>query len=125
MKKIILLTVLCFAYIAILGCSKNQADDYTSNVDCTNVVAATNTYDGSIKTIVDASCAYTGCHSASSAESGVDLSTYAKVKDEFTNGNSLCTIYHDCEAMPKGTAKLSDAIITQITCWVKEGCPQS
>jgi hypothetical protein len=126
MKKMFLL-VLAFVAVILTSCKNdnaNEASFYTAAADCSAVVASTNTYDQSVSAILNASCAYAGCHDNNSKEAGVILDTYASAKASFLDGKSLCTIHHDCKKMPEGGSKLSDAIIEQLTCWVKEGCPQ-
>ena len=105
------------------ACSKDNTS-YTDNVDCSGISADQNTYNKSVKAIVDGSCAFSGCHDSKTAAEGIDLSTYAKVKEEFVNGDALCTIYHDCKPMPQGSDQLEQEVIDQLTCWVKNGAPQ-
>lgn len=112
--------------LTIVACeneSENNASYYTANATCDSTSLAA-TYTNSIGDILDGSCSYNGCHSTTTAKEGVILDNYADAKDEFTNGESLCTINHDCTPMPEGSAKLDDATIALLTCWVKNGCPE-
>ncbi len=121
MSKKLFLVVIMGALMA--ACSKDT-NSYTDNVDCSKVNADQNTYTKSVKSIIDGSCAYSGCHDSVTAAEGINLSTYAKAKNEFVSGDALCTIYHDCKPMPQGSDKLEQAIIDQLTCWVKNGAPE-
>ncbi len=123
-------TIFAFALFSLsLGflvssCEKDSSGvDYTANADCSAIVAADNTYTNSIKAIMDNNCATAGCHNATTAAEGVDLSTYAKTKNAFQKKDALCTIHHGsgCKPMPDGGAKLSDSVINTIDCWVKNG----
>lgn len=121
MNKIIILALTIAAFMASCG---KESNSYTDKVDCSNINAAQNTYTNSVKAILDGSCAFSGCHNSQSAAEGVVLDNYASAKKEFVNGNSLCTIYHDCKPMPQGGGKLAQGIIDQLTCWVKNGAPE-
>ncbi|MCB9309444.1 MAG: hypothetical protein H6567_05220 [Lewinellaceae bacterium] len=91
--------------------------------DCTGV---TPTYTDDIKAIMDASCAYSGCHSAASKRDGIDLSTYAKVKSESQKNRFLGSIQHlsGYKRMPENASKLSDDTIQKIYCWIENGNPE-
>lgn len=110
--------------LLMAACNKDNNSSYTDNVDCSGISTDQNTYTKAVKSIVDGSCAYSGCHDSKTAAEGIDLSTYSKVKDEFVNGDALCTIYHDCKPMPQGSDKLDQDVIDQLTCWVKNGAVQ-
>ncbi len=111
--------------IAVFGnCAKdNSTGSYADQADCTGIDAATNTYTKSVKAILDAQCATAGCHDAFSRTENIDLSTYATAKSAFQNVDCLCSLHHGsgCKPMPDGGAKLSDAVIQKIDCWVKNG----
>ena len=128
MKKILLFFL--FSSVVILNACKKESEEehdaayYTASANCNTVVDSLNTFTLSVKAIMESNCAVTGCHNAITKADGTDFSDYATAKDEFLNAEALCTINHDCEAMPKGGAKLSDAVIAQLTCWVKNGCKE-
>lgn len=114
-RKLIVFSVVL---LIALACSKESITTYT----CTNI---TPTYTSSIKAIIDGSCAYSGCHNASSKADGIDLSTYASVKSASNSNNFLGSIQHKSgyEAMPNGAAQLADSTIQKISCWVQSGAP--
>lgn len=106
---------------AIAACTKTT--DYAANAVCNG----TSTYSGQTAAILNANCATGGCHNAATKKAGIDLSTYAAASDQFKNNKkNLISIHHGsgAEAMPQGSAKLSDANINLLDCWVKNGCPQ-
>lgn len=111
--------------VAVFACKENEngASYYTDQASCTTATD-TVTYTGTVAELINNSCAYAGCHSTSSKRGGVKLATYADAKDEFENGEALCTIYHDCKPMPEGGSKMAQSDIDLLTCWVKNGCPQ-
>ncbi len=123
MSKLLFPAVFIAVFI-LSNCNKEDSNSqYLDNADCSTVDATNNTYTKEIKRILDNSCATSGCHDAKSKEDGIDLSTYANSKSAFENKDCLCTIHHGsgCDPMPRGSAKLSDATIQLIDCWVKNG----
>jgi cytochrome c553 len=102
------------------ACEKNAT---TTTIDCTGT---TPTYTNTIKAIMDSKCATSGCHSASSKRAGYDLSSFAGTSSGANNSKFLASIKHEsgADAMPQGAAKLDDATIKNITCWVQNGKPQ-
>ncbi len=107
------------------ACSDDQPN-WLDQANCAGIDANVNTYNQTIKTVLDVTCALSGCHDAATASNGVNLSTYAGAKAAFEDGNGLCAINHgdDCFQMPKGGAKLPDATINLLACWAKNGYKQ-
>ena len=70
------------------------------------------TYTENVKPIIDANCAST-CHNAGRPAAGIDLTTYAKVKEQSTTGKLIPAIQHaeGAKAMPKKADKLSAYLI--------------
>jgi hypothetical protein len=73
--------------------------------------------------ILNSRCATSGCHTAITASHGLNLNGYQVVKATFDQHKILCSINHgnECNAMPRGSSKLSEAEIITITCWAKNG----
>jgi hypothetical protein len=116
--------LLTLAILTTVSCKDETSDvDFTANADCSTITTSQNTYTNNIKAILDASCATSGCHDATTKEEGIDLSTYATSKSAFENSEVLCSIHHGsgCEPMPDGGAQLPAATINLIDCWVKNG----
>jgi hypothetical protein len=63
-----------------------------------------------------------GCHKPGNLGGNIDLSSYATIKLQASNGKLVGSITHadGYSPMPQG-AKLSDCQITQITKWVEDG----
>jgi hypothetical protein len=72
------------------------------------------TYDGSIKAIVDSSCATTNCHDNVTKQSGVDLSTFASTKTGFS-GRAM--VRAEAGTMPPAGA-LPSTTIAKIQNWI-------
>jgi mono/diheme cytochrome c family protein len=118
MKKLLICTVVFAAIFA--ACKKDAA---IPTVDCTG---ATPTYTANVKAIFDTNCSFSGCHDSVTKEQGYDLSTYAGSKSASAKKELLGSINRTSgyDPMPKGSPKMSDADIKNITCWVNNGAPQ-
>ncbi|MEZ5046048.1 MAG: hypothetical protein R2831_03555 [Chitinophagaceae bacterium] len=122
--KFITLSLLAIIVINI-ACNKNSSTtDYVANAVCTGT---TPTYTNDVASILNTSCALSGCHSAGSSQAGINLSDYSSASSQFKNNSkNLASVHHasGVEAMPRNASKLSDTQISILDCWVKNGCPQ-
>jgi len=117
------------ALLCLTGACKKEskpttsAADYIANANCTGIDSSQNRYTNSVKSILDANCGSSGCHNASSAQSGVDLSTYGAAKTAFQNRPVLCSVHHGsgCQPMPQGSGQLSQSDINKLNCWARNG----
>lgn len=118
MNKIQVIATGFILYFGIQACTK---DTTTTSYSCTGV---TPTYTNDIKAIYDASCASSGCHGANGA-AGIQLNTYTNCKMA-NDARILGCIEHAAgyNAMPQGSAKLSDTQIQKVYCWIQNGKPQ-
>jgi hypothetical protein len=118
MKKLIVISAI-LSITFIDACKKKSVTTY----DC---AGTTPTYLANVKPILDASCATSNCHSATTKASGIDLSTYVAAKAYSSNEKFLKSIQHisGADAMPKGGSKLSDDKIKLIYCWTNNGTPE-
>ncbi len=126
MRKIFLPAIAIIAILFAASCEKEKnLSNYTDRVTCNEADDTANVYSGKIAPLLNANCASSGCHNSLSREDGKDYSNYNSAKSAF-DAEALCTIYQEsgCEAMPRGRAKLSDDVIHDLTCWVKNGYPQ-
>lgn len=127
MKVNVLISAVCLCALVVFvnSCKKEDNSDFVNRVTCNEADDSLNTYNGKIKILIDGNCAKSGCHDAISHEEGIDLSTYNGAVSGF-NDDGLCTIYREggCKPMPQGASKLSDPIIHDLTCWVKNNYPQ-
>ncbi|MFN5794603.1 MAG: hypothetical protein ACK455_07385 [Bacteroidota bacterium] len=98
------------------------------NNGCTSACDTTNVkYSVQVKTIIDANCK--GCHSGSSPQGSIDLSTYELVKAQVTLNKLYESISHTGEVspMPKSNpqTKLSDCQIRAVKIWIDAGAPNN
>ncbi len=107
------------ALMVLASCGKDPAD----MSDCSG---QSPTYTAEIKPILDASCAKSGCHDATTAQNGVNLSTYASASAVSQQSRFLGVIQHKAgfPPMPKDGSKLPNSQIELLTCWVQNGSPQ-
>ncbi len=108
----------------ITSCKKEDTNpDLPATFDCTST---TPTYTVDIKPIMDNNCASSGCHNSSSRADGKDYSSYTAVKNGSSSNEFIGSIQHlsGYKAMPQGRAKLSDAQIKTISCWIENGKPE-
>lgn len=119
MKKLVAVFA---ASLIFTGCYFDKADQlYPSNtVGCDTT---TSTFITNVLPVMQQSCATSGCHDATTKQSGYNLATYAGVKMALDDGKLLGSIKQETgySAMPKGMAKLDDCSIAKITRWVNLG----
>ena len=98
----------------IYGASSTATCDSTAGKFATNV-----------STIMAAQCATSGCHNATTASAGANLSSYATIKTYITNNKDffIGSIKHTSgySAMPKGSTKLATCDISKIESWINAG----
>ena len=108
LKKI---TFSIFASTVFFSCS-------TTEIPVVPEVTEKITYDKNVKSIVDNSCATSGCHSAVNPAAGLMLTNYTQVKNSATNGNFHARI--DNGTMPPSGA-LPSATTAIINKWRTDG----
>jgi cytochrome c553 len=118
-KKMYFITAIIAAAFVFESCKKDDPAVY----DCSGV---TSTYTTDVKPIIDNNCATAGCHNATSQANGIDLSNYNSVKSNAASSNFMGSMEHKSgfNAMPQGAAKLSDANLKTIACWIENGMLQ-
>ncbi len=79
-------------------------------------------YSKDVRSIINENCANT-CHGADHPAAGINLTTYALVKDQALNGKLIPAIQHldGVDPMPKKAPKLDDALINTIVQWAASG----
>jgi hypothetical protein len=92
-------------------------------VDCGGI---TPTYTADIRDILDANCALSGCHDATTQQEGKNLSTYAGAFAASGSEDFLGAIQHKSGfvPMPYQSPKLPESQIELLTCWVQNGRPE-
>lgn len=109
------------ACIYITSCKPKQAATKATQAAC----ASSPTYTADIKQILDVNCGNT-CHSEAKKKHGIDLSSYEPSKEAASRNSFMGSIRHEdgFDAMPANHAKLDDATIEKLACWVKNGMPK-
>lgn len=116
MKKALLILSAGIFFIGFNACSGPKSTTTTTTAI---------SYNGQVKAIIDANCAST-CHNASRPAAGIDLTTYAKVKQYTLEGQLIPAIQHaeGADPMPKKSPKLDDASINTIVTWASSGAAE-
>lgn len=111
MRKLLsfLITTLFF-----FNCTSDSTDDLT--IQTPTVVS----YTKNIKTIIDQSCATSGCHNATGNSGGLTLETYTQVKNAFENRNALVRMESTSNPMP-ASGNLPSTSIQIIKNWRDQG----
>lgn len=83
------------------------------------------TFSGGVQPIINMACK--GCHGATNAQGGINLSRFDLVKQATQQGKLLCAVNHGsgCSPMPKGGNKLEACKITILQKWAAAGCPNN
>jgi len=124
MKK--LLFILAVLFILMSACTYDNLDEPTF---CDAISA---TYDSNVKAIIDASCAYAGCHLNNLAIG--DYSTYSGMLSRLDNGliedRVITQKDNPSIGMPPDYAMNGPIDLTQeeldiITCWLEAGHPEN
>ena len=112
------ITSFLFLLFALTSCQTEN-----TNYDCTSIAP---TYTGHVKSIMDAQCAYSGCHDASTKADGINLSTYATVAAESSRARFMGSMEHSgsYKSMPEDAAQLSTDNLQKISCWIQSGTPE-
>jgi hypothetical protein len=120
---ILLITFFLF-FFQFISCTKDQTKP-KQVLDCAAINTLDNTWNLSVKNIMDNSCALPACHDASSAGQ-INLLSYSSAKTAFQTRAMLCAIKHEggCITMPLGRPKLDDSLIAKIECWAGNNYPE-
>lgn len=98
-----------------MGCYKDNAQTLYPTNSCDSTTA---TWSKDIQTIVTNNCDNSGCHDASTAAAGIDLTTYTGVKRIADDGSFLNVI--ETGLMPQGS-KLDKCTIGKLRNWINNG----
>ena len=117
MMKYFLLPIVLVGFVS---CSKDKVEN-VEPVDCVNEIS----FSSDVVTILNTSCATSGCHNQSSAAAGYAFTTYESV--EQNKDIILRTMEHEqgVTPMPIGQPKLNRADIDKFYCWIEQGAPNN
>ena len=100
------------------SCTNDKLPEPTSNPTCDSLQV---TYDLQVKSIIDGSCAFIGCHSAGAAIG--DMTDYEQMQP-FLNNTGFERRVIDIMDMPDGDM-LSPEDFELVECWVIQGYPEN
>lgn len=117
MKKIIISSAIIASLLVACKSTKQTTAVPVATLDCSNKAV---TYSADIKPILEANC--TKCHNANE-KAGYNFLKIEFVKKSVADGHLLGTIKHQkgFDKMPAYAAKLDQAIIDKIECWINNG----
>ena len=118
-----------FMFMLSLGVIVSCSDDEEEQQDpCDDITA---TYDSTVKTIIDGSCAYSGCHDGTGGNSSIpsganDYTSYAGLKASLDGGSFNTRALVSKNMPPTGAMpELTAAQLEVLTCWHEAGYPES
>jgi hypothetical protein len=129
MKKILFPFIFCMSIVAVSTLVEscyydNEAVLYptTSTGTCDTTTAKFATF---VSPLIASGCATSGCHSAASQASGINLGTYTAIKAYITSSKAIFLGSIDQAAgyskMPKDAAKFGACDITKLKIWINAG----
>lgn len=111
MKKIFSLLLIALFFF-------NCTSDSTDNLTIPTPISIT--YTANVKSIIDQSCATSGCHNSASNSSNLTLETFTQVKNALINRNALVRMESTNNPMP-ASGNLPSTSIQIIKDWRDQG----
>lgn len=120
------LIVLFFSCTYLTSChNDNEQDLYAGTPTTTCDLTTAVKFSTVVSPIIASKCGTSGCHSATSKASGINLGNYDAIKAYITSSKTvfLGSIKRTSgySIMPKGDAKLPDCDISKIESWITAG----
>jgi hypothetical protein len=117
-KTSIALSLMLAGIIMFVACKKNSLPADNSSGTC---VTTGMKFSTDITPILSANCY--SCHSGTTINGGINLSTYAGVKAVADNGKLVGSVSHapGFKPMPDGGVKMNSCNIAKIQAWVTAG----
>jgi hypothetical protein len=105
-----------FGFLSIISCSRDSIEPITG--DCDEII----TYELHIKSIINSTCSYAGCHDGTAPG---DFSTYSGLKPTTENGkfrkNVIIEQIMPPADAPSGPTNLTEAQLLLMLCWADQG----
>lgn len=111
-----LIILLAISFL-IVNCTKMKAEEVDVVIQCEDNVSFAQTIDAKILT---PSCNTSGCHNAD-ASGGFNFTTYGAVSANADLIYDVISHAPGAKAMPLGSEKLSDSLISHFRCWIDQG----
>jgi hypothetical protein len=129
MKKSLLITLTIFSCIILSTSIQSCYYDHEDTLYGTTTSGTCDTSSVKFSTIVqplmNTQCATSGCHNATTAAAGANLSSHTAIKSYITNNKDffIGSIKHTSgySQMPKGGSKMAVCDITKIEVWIRAG----
>lgn len=114
--KILLSLVITLLMIGS-ACKKDKVTTTEITSECEEEIS----FSSDIQSIINNSCATSGCHNAAAATSGYVFENHQQMS---TNADIILSVIRHEEgvvAMPIGASKLSDEFAESFFCWIEQG----
>ena len=100
-------------------------DQGALNLSCSSCDTTAVTYSGSLVPLLTTGCVT--CHSGTSPDGGVDLTTHANVTGAVSYSNLMASIRQEsgAAAMPPAGSALNDCEVRLFEIWIQEGMPNN
>jgi len=86
-------------------------------VECPDTIS----FAGFIEPLIQSNCSVSGCHDAGTASSGYNLEGYGNISTQADDILEAIKHENSGQPMPFGQPKLSDSLIGNFDCWIKQG----
>lgn len=118
MKTVIKTTGILLLLVAVMqSCTKESVNDYNTTDNCTDTIH----FAAKIQPLILQNCATSGCHDATTQESGYDLTSHSTISANAEIMLSTMRWENGVAPMPDGLPQLPDSLIQQFSCWIKQG----
>ncbi len=117
MKQVQIIIFTLFALVTVVNFSCTKEKTSISAAQCPDTIS----FSAQVMPIFDLNCSTSGCHDATTAQSGYNFTTYANIA---ANSSVILDVINHGSGvtpMPFGSPKLADSLIQQIECWVLQG----
>lgn len=119
-----LVSALFLGSLLFLGaCAKDVGPDPALVPKTVNVCDSV-TFSKTIKPIIDANCATSGCHTPGGSGPG-DFTTFPDISLKVQNGSFKARVIDGVPGFMPATGRLPQPEIDKITCWLNAGAPDN
>jgi hypothetical protein len=119
-----LLSALVLGSLFVAGsCTKDIGPDPALIPKTVNICDSVK-FSTTIKPIIDANCATSGCHEPGGSGPG-DFTSFADISLKVQNGSFKARVIDGVPGFMPATGRLPQADIDKITCWLNAGAPNN
>ena len=109
--------------VFLTSCYYDNKEELLQNIEGAGCDSSDLTYDAKIGSILDASCAISGCHDSNTKENGYDFSQYSTTSTAVTSGRLAAVL--SSGSMPKSPGTITACDKQNVIKWINNGAPQN